>query len=483
MQLHTFKIMKCLHVGRSTDTLSLRAISKKNLPYFIGWIAIFIWLYSYFLPMGGFKFESKLYYDNTGNLPIYPYIWLIACCMITVFFDGKKFVPKTFYSVITASACFILIRYTGVSIISKGMMFIAIACIGHIFASNIYAFFMVLNNSEKFYSMILAVLLPKVLMFVKPVLIQTHYVINPPDMIIIVIIIILAVCSYFYKYNIDEMPNNTKIKAPSKAYSLMPLVFVVLALNDVIAPTSLHQISDLSKSQIESYYFFGILIGIVGVILLQKRFLINICNMLNISFALLAIGFVVNIISIQDSTAGLVSAFCFGSSYAIGFVNIYYLAGFMAKKFQSVTFYRVGIGLSTLYYFVAFIVLEVFKDSEILAPPTFMAFISICIVILFFILSPFFIKILYSGEWIDDTYRLDVTKCSRLEARLKDYKLTPAEIEVCRLLLDGCTLRQIAGVQSKAYPTINTYCTSIYRKLNINSRTELLLILQDYMEK
>jgi DNA-binding CsgD family transcriptional regulator len=112
-----------------------------------------------------------------------------------------------------------------------------------------------------------------------------------------------------------------------------------------------------------------------------------------------------------------------------------------------------------------------------------MAFASICIVVLFFLLSPFFIKILYSGEWIDDTYRRDVTKCSRLEAKLADYKLTPAETEVCRLLLDGCTIRQVAAMQSKAYATVNTYCTSIYRKLHINSRAELLLLLQDYVEK
>jgi DNA-binding CsgD family transcriptional regulator len=87
---------------------------------------------------------------------------------------------------------------------------------------------------------------------------------------------------------------------------------------------------------------------------------------------------------------------------------------------------------------------------------------------------------LYSGEWIDDSYRVDVSQFSRLEAKLKDYKLTPAETEVCRLLLEGYTLRQISGILAKAYPTINTYCTSIYRKLNINSRTELLILLSEY---
>lgn len=453
------------------------------MPYFIGWVAVFIWIYSYFLPMGGFKFESKLYNDNVGNTQLYYYVWLIVSCAVPVLFDGRKYVPRTFYSVITAFACFILIRYTGSGLVSKGLMLAASACIGHIFASNGYAFFMVLNNSEKFYSLILAVLLPKILMLAKPALNQASFIIDTPSLIIFTIIIVLAVCSYFFKYNTSEMPSDTKIKPPSKAYSLMPLVFVVFALNDVIAPASLYLISDISKSHIESYYFIGILIGISGVILLQKQFLINICNMLNISFALLAVGFVVNIIGLQNNAVRHISAVCFGSSYAIGFVNIYYLSGFMTKKFQSVTFYRVGIALSTIYYFIAFIVLELLEGSRISAPSTLMAFVSICIVILFFILSPFFIKMLYSGEWIDDTYRLDVTKCSRLEAKLKDFKLTPAEIEVCRLLLGGCTMRQIAGMQSKAYSTINTYCTSIYRKLNINSRAELLLILQDYMEK
>jgi DNA-binding CsgD family transcriptional regulator len=205
--------------------------------------------------------------------------------------------------------------------------------------------------------------------------------------------------------------------------------------------------------------------------------------MLNLSFALLAIGFVMNIIGIQYSVAGLYSSVCFGCSYAVGFVNIYYLAGLMTKKFESLSFYRIGIVLSAIYYIIAFMIMDAVTDSTELSPPILMAFVSICIVILFFLLTPFFIKVFYSGEWIDDTYRQDVTTCSRLEAKLRDYKLTPAEIEVCRLLLDGCTLRQIAGIQSKAYATINTYCTSIYRKLNINSRAELLLILQDYVTK
>lgn len=480
MELHIKRFFQA--VFQSAHSLSIRAITKKNLPYFIGWVCIFIWLYSFFLPMGEFKFENELYNQNVGNPTIYYYVWLLAGCMIPVFFEGRKFVSRTFYSVIAALACFVLLRFTGTGVLSRGIMLVAAVCIGHIFASNVYAFFMVLNNSEKFYSMILAVLLPKVLMIVKPALNQINSVFDLPSAIILVIILILAVCSYFYKDNTDAMTISTVVKAPRKAYALMPLVFVVLAINDVIAPAALCQITDLSKSEIERYYFFGIIVGIAVVLLLQKHFMINICNMLNVSFALLTIGFVFDIISFQTSKAGLMAAACFGNSYAVGIINIYYLAGFMTKKFQSIHFYRIGIVLSTLYYFTAFIVLEVFRENEIV-PPTFMALACVCIVIFFFIMTPFFVKMLYTGEWIEDSYRQDVTRCSRLEAKLMDYKLTSAEIEVCRLLLEGCTLRQISGIQSKAYATVNTHCTSIYRKLNISSRAELLILLKDYMEK
>ena len=263
------------------------------------------------------------------------------------------------------------------------------------------------------------------------------------------------------------------------AYSLMPVILIVFALNDVIAPAILQQMSGFTKSQVESFYFIGISAGLAVTLFLQTRLSVNICIMLNLSFAFLAIGLIINIIQIQYPDVGLVSALCFGIAYSIGMVNIYYLAGFMIKKFQSIYFYLAGFLLSSLCYLASTVFVKVFGQGELLVQPVLMTFISSCLVILFSCITVF-IKMLYSGEWIDDSYREDISHCSRLEAKLKDYKLTPAEMEVCSLLLDGYTLRQISGIQSKAYATINTYCTSIYRKLNINSRTELFLLLQEY---
>lgn len=477
---NVLEIVKVMFIPVSK--LSFKHITKKNLPFSIGWIIMFIWLYSYFLPFGEFRFESNLYNEKVGNPFFFTCVWLIVCPLITVLFDGRKYVPKTFYSVIIAIVCFLGIRLVPGGVVSQAILFLGSACMGHIFASSCYSFFMVLNNSEKFYSMILAVLLPKLLMFFRPILNSPEAKLDGSTIFIALLLIILAVCSFLYRNNIDDMPKSSKVKAPSKAYYLMPVVFIVLGLNDVFAPTTIRNFSGLAPHNVESLYFYGVLIGTSFLIFVQKKFSVNICNMLNVSFALTTIGFVFSLIHHENLVMGCISIICFGAAYMIGLTNIYYLAGFMAKKFQSVSFYRIGIVLSSLYYFSSLSVVILSKSTIDIIPGNFMALFSIIVIIMFFALSPIFLEMLYGGEWIDDTYRLDVTMCTRLEAKLKDFKLTPAETEVCKLLLNGYSLKQIAAIEGKAYATINTYYVSVYRKLGIQSKVELMILFKEYIK-
>ena len=58
--------------------------------------------------------------------------------------------------------------------------------------------------------------------------------------------------------------------------------------------------------------------------------------------------------------------------------------------------------------------------------------------------------------------------------RLTD-SLTQRERDTFLLLLEGYTLRETAGRLGIGYSTANTYQTAIYRKLNVNSRAELII--------
>jgi len=87
----------------------------------------------------------------------------------------------------------------------------------------------------------------------------------------------------------------------------------------------------------------------------------------------------------------------------------------------------------------------------------------------------------YSNDWGWDSNNTEVG--GRRLSSFKPYRLSKREAEVCDLLLQGYTLRQISAILSIAYSTVNTYCTSAYRKLGINSRTELLLKFKELISE
>lgn len=56
--------------------------------------------------------------------------------------------------------------------------------------------------------------------------------------------------------------------------------------------------------------------------------------------------------------------------------------------------------------------------------------------------------------------------------------LTPAEQAVARLLFHGATSTEIADARSVSVKTIGNQLESIYRKLGVSSRAELVLLLK-----
>ncbi|NLJ95660.1 MAG: helix-turn-helix transcriptional regulator [Clostridiales bacterium] len=53
--------------------------------------------------------------------------------------------------------------------------------------------------------------------------------------------------------------------------------------------------------------------------------------------------------------------------------------------------------------------------------------------------------------------------------------LTPREMDLFSLLLEGYTLKESAKKLSIKYSTANTHMTAIYKKLKVKSRAELII--------
>jgi len=467
----------------TTKSFTIKSLTKRHLPFFIGWVIMFIWLYSYFLPFGGFRFESNLYNGKVaGDLP-FTLIWLLSGAVIGLLINSKNFTRLTFHSVITAILGFISVRFTPAGLISDLIMIVSSVAIGYLFASYCYAFFMVLNNAEKFYAMLLAVFTPKLFLLLKPLLNDPEVKIDGANILIFVFLLILLCCAFVKQKNVPETAEKEDAKPPAKAYALMLLVFAVLVLNDVIAPAVIKSIHAKLDIGFEPYYFAGVVLGILIIVVFQIILKNELYYLLNLSFACAALGFVSSALCISNQVYAFPSFVFFGLSYVLGFVNIYYLAGFMAKKFRSIVYYKTGILLSSVFYLAAILVTQLFerlRQNSFENLIAFSAFSSVSVLIVFLLSTPFFLKNLSSREWMDDTYRIDITYETRLGAKLKDYNLSPREAETCEKLLEGFTLRQISAMMGISFSTVNTYCTSIYKKLNINSRTELLLMFREY---
>jgi len=61
--------------------------------------------------------------------------------------------------------------------------------------------------------------------------------------------------------------------------------------------------------------------------------------------------------------------------------------------------------------------------------------------------------------------------------------LTPREHDLFLLLLEGYTLKESAKQLSVKYSTANTHMTGIYKKLDVNSRAELIIRYRDAVRR
>lgn len=79
---------------------------------------------------------------------------------------------------------------------------------------------------------------------------------------------------------------------------------------------------------------------------------------------------------------------------------------------------------------------------------------------------------------INTQYGKELNISSEEKSRLAE-GLTPRERDTYLLLLEGYTLKETAKQLSIGYSTANTYQTSVYKKLHVNSRAELIINYRD----
>jgi DNA-binding CsgD family transcriptional regulator len=217
---------------------------------------------------------------------------------------------------------------------------------------------------------------------------------------------------------------------------------------------------------------FGVLFGLF--FLKNRHFLLT--YGLYLSFLFSAFGGLLLFFS-PNTVFLMIASLFLAAAHTLGLFSLYYVLGVYTRKYKNELFYGFGAILSAVAYCSGLLL-------SLLAPFSFDAesrhwpVLFVAIPLLIFVLMPGFFQRQNQKEWLSDLHRDDVTMEDSLSAFFNEKRLSKREQQVARLLLHGLTLRQISGELKLSYPTVNTHQTAVYRKLGINSRAELLLLIR-----
>jgi len=193
-----------------------------------------------------------------------------------------------------------------------------------------------------------------------------------------------------------------------------------------------------------------------------------------LGFSIIGLGLMMT----QNATVVSYGALVYGLARGMGNISLFYLGGGLLKRYSSLSLFR-----KTLFCF-CFLMAVSNTVSQIITSyiPEYAIYIAVAasIVLLVFcvLASPVFYQHVFFHEWMDEYRSMDVSVFTEQITnvdRFENLGLSPREKEVCALLLNGRTLRQISGDLSISEYTANGYCKALYRKLGINSKADLFI--------
>ena len=175
-----------------------------------------------------------------------------------------------------------------------------------------------------------------------------------------------------------------------------------------------------------------------------------------------------------SKTYAILSAIISGFTLSLGLVNILMLVGKVFEDRSNIKEFRSTMLISIVVAGIIGAIIErVLNKVSLEVSTTLWLFFSIGIIFTFIIIHSSFNRsktnIKIGARVVDpteETFGLGNSSKSKRKRNL-------------RLAFRGLTMRQIAGELKMKYDTVNYYYKNIYRKLNINSRVELIVRYQN----
>ncbi|GHT85884.1 hypothetical protein FACS18947_5170 [Bacteroidia bacterium] len=206
----------------------------------------------------------------------------------------------------------------------------------------------------------------------------------------------------------------------------------------------------------------------------------------NVTFACFFLATLYSAIGLRGVTTTALTSLLLGVSGTMGMINMFYNVGVIGQKFGNRNHLKqiFWLGVAGGGFCILLNRMHIGKDINSILITALV--VSSAMVIFYFIISPILARTYFEDEWVDDSEAALIAEFrNRDVARIGDtvsqrdlienLGLAPREKEVCALLLKGLTIRQIAGELGLAFATVNGYYRNLYKKLGIGSKGELFM--------
>lgn len=459
------------------SVVDLRNIRKKYLQYILIWILYYAWVIVFTSWWTSSPRTDAVYGDSIRSL--LHSLNLLASAIIVMFVKRESFRLISSIGaiclILTSAVYFLNIEHVQLQLV---IIIVFAVSLGLVNIGILIPFVFVLNNTEKFYAVLFANVLLTIL-----VLFQEAGILNVTNGIwfSFIMLCIALVNILFFKSSC------TQDSCPKKI-SLLPIdkniFYITILINCLyaifckgIGRAYVSILSALLAINLNPVFYIGGLIGCVFYLLLYMLFRNSNHATWNVTFGTFVISMLMYSFSDSSIEMAYLFAFTAGIGSTMSMINMYYILGVIGKKYWSLWYVRFSILFIGICGGIAGIVSGRILEKAGTSASITVAIFSVFIIIVFFIFSPTLSDNYFKKEWAEDSKKEEVD--NEKLYRFEKYKLSEREIQLCKLLLDGYTLRQSSAIMGVAYSTANTYCNSLYRKICINSRVELINTFKD----
>lgn len=465
---------------KSNNVINIKALRKNSRPYMIIWIIYYAWVIAFTTWWTASPITDEVFGEELRSL---LHSVNLLSSGIFVFFIRKEWFVKTArigaLLLVMGMGSFIMFINPTIQLSSAIMIGITLGIVN---ISILIPFVFSLNNTEKFYSIVGSNLLINLILIFQYGNIEKEELVNKERLFSLAILLIaLSATLFFNKECIARKVQEKEEKIPE----LKPRIYLTLVYNCAVAILCkgaskgiFNVTAQVYGNKVQIWYYLGGLAGCLIYIAVYAFSKKAVFWLINLTFSTIALGLMCNAFITTVPQMTVYFAIFLGIGGTIGMVNMYYILAVVGKKYNSIRYVR----LSILFIGICGGVSGVAVGNLIYHSNTFevsfvASFIAMAFMFIFTILSPTLSQTEHFNDWAVDSTKMEID--NEQPNAFKPYGLSKREEEVCRLLLEGFTLRQISAMLSLAYPTVNTYCTTAYRKLNINSRTELIILFKD----